>query len=199
MCVSKRNYKTDGEASTTYFPVSVPTKHEEDECSGKLKDFIEWFGLRDMLRFNTRVEYVEMLDYGEFGKDLSWVVESKGFPFLESQAKWIAQLLSGKRILPSRDELMKFIQEFYKAREAAGIPKHDTYDLPKFEYCDRYADYVGFPHLEEWRKDFCISPLVNSYVNLETSRDYYDDEELLQVAHQNPHFTQLEAGDFSSM
>ncbi|KAI3766883.1 hypothetical protein L2E82_16961 [Cichorium intybus] len=347
-----------------------------------LKDFCEWFGLRDMIRFNTRVEYVGMLDYGEFGKDLRWVVESKaidsdkvvsevfdavvvatghyshprlpsikgmdawrrkqmhshlyrvpepfrdqvvvvvgnslsgqdismelvkvakeihlsskllqvseglskviskhdnlhlhptieslhedgrvefvdgswvtadtiiyctgysysfpfldtkgavavdddrvgplyehtfppnlapslsfigiprkliGFPFFESQAKWIAQLLSGKRTLPSRDEMMKSVQEFYNAREAAGIPKHNTHDLAEFEYCDKYADYVGFPHLEEWRKDLCISALVNSYVNLETYRDYYDDQELLQVAHQSPHFTQLEAEDFSSM
>lgn len=42
-----------------------------------LKDFCEWFGLREMIRFNTRVEYVGMLDYGEFGKDLRWVVETR--------------------------------------------------------------------------------------------------------------------------
>ena len=42
-----------------------------------LKDFCEWFGLKEMIRFNTRVEYVGMLDYGEFGKDLKWVVKSK--------------------------------------------------------------------------------------------------------------------------
>ncbi|KAI3785673.1 hypothetical protein L1987_44797 [Smallanthus sonchifolius] len=121
-----------------------------------------------------------------------------GFPFFESQAKWIAQLLSGKRSLPSRDEMMKSIQEFYKSREAAGIPKHYTHDIADFEYCDKYGDYVGFPHLEEWRKDLCLSALINSDVNLETYRDSYDDEELLQVAHQSPHFTQLEAEAFST-
>lgn len=43
-----------------------------------LKDFCEWFGLKELIRFNTRVEYVGMLDYGEFGnKDLKWVVKSK--------------------------------------------------------------------------------------------------------------------------
>lgn len=43
-----------------------------------LKDFCDWFGLRDMIRFNTRVEYVGMLDYsGVIGKDLKWVVKSK--------------------------------------------------------------------------------------------------------------------------
>lgn len=42
-----------------------------------LNDFCEWFGLREMIRFNTRVEYVGMLDDGELGKDLKWVVKSK--------------------------------------------------------------------------------------------------------------------------
>ncbi|XP_024969787.1 flavin-containing monooxygenase FMO GS-OX-like 9 [Cynara cardunculus var. scolymus] len=116
-----------------------------------------------------------------------------GFPFFESQAKWIAQLLSGKRTLPSRDEMMKSIHDLYQSREAAGIPKHNTHDVADFEYCDKYGDHVGFPHLEEWRKDLCISALINSDVNLETYRDHYDDEQLLQVAHQSPHFTQLEA------
>lgn len=42
-----------------------------------LKDFCQWFGLREMIRFNTRVEYVGMLDSGAIGKDLKWVVRSK--------------------------------------------------------------------------------------------------------------------------
>lgn len=43
-----------------------------------LKDFCDHFGLREMIRFNTRVEYVGMLDYGdEFKKDLKWVVKSR--------------------------------------------------------------------------------------------------------------------------
>lgn len=42
-----------------------------------LKDFCEWFGLREMIRFNTRVEYVGLLDSEAIGKDLRWVVRSK--------------------------------------------------------------------------------------------------------------------------
>lgn len=67
------------------------------------------------------------------------------------------------------------------------------------QYCDKYADFVGFPHLEEWRKELCISALVNSDVNLETYRDCYDDEDLLQVAKKSPHFTQLEPEAFCSL
>lgn len=43
------------------------------ELLSYLKDFCDWFKLRDMIRFNTRVQYVGMLD-----KDLiKWVVKTK--------------------------------------------------------------------------------------------------------------------------
>jgi len=56
-----------------------------------------------------------------------------GFPFFESQAIWIAQLLSGKKVLPSWEEMMKSIKDFYHSREAAGIPKHCTHEIANFE------------------------------------------------------------------
>lgn len=114
-----------------------------------------------------------------------------GFPFFEAQAMWIAQLLSGKKALPSRDEMMKSIQEFYHSREIAGIPKHCTHDIGDFEYCDKYGENVGLTPIEEWRKSLCISSLINADANLETYRDSWDDDELLQEALQSPHFTQL--------
>ncbi|KAH8493198.1 hypothetical protein H0E87_022446 [Populus deltoides] len=120
-----------------------------------------------------------------------------GFPFFEAQAKWIAQLLSGKRTLPSREEMMRSIEEFYRSRDAAAIPKHYTHDIGDFEYCDRYGDHIGFPHLEEWRKQLCLSALVNADVNLEAYRDSWEDHELLQEALQSPHFTQLGAEDLT--
>ncbi|GAV68483.1 FMO-like domain-containing protein [Cephalotus follicularis] len=120
-----------------------------------------------------------------------------GFPFFESQAKWIAQLLSGRRTLPSYNDMMQSIKEFYLARDVAGIPKHNTHDIANFESCDRYGDHIGFPHLEEWRKQLCISALVNADANLETYRDSWDDHELLQEALRSPHFTQLGAQAFT--
>lgn len=116
-----------------------------------------------------------------------------GFPFFESQAIWIAQLLSGKRTLPPWNEMMQSIKDFYNSIDAAGLPKHNTHDIANFEYCERYGDHVDFPHLEEWRKELCISTLKNLVVNLETFRDSWDegDEKLLQEAFQSPHFTQL--------
>lgn len=111
-----------------------------------------------------------------------------GFPFFESQAMWIAQLLSGKKVLPSWEEMMKSIEEFYHEREVAGIPTHDIGD---FEYCDKYGENVGLPPLQEWRKVLCVSAIINSIVNLETYRDSWDDDEVLQEALQSPYFTQL--------
>ncbi|XP_068304835.1 flavin-containing monooxygenase FMO GS-OX-like 9 [Pyrus communis] len=118
-----------------------------------------------------------------------------GFPFFESQAKWIAQLLSGKTTLPSRDDMMQSIKEFYHSRDVAGIPKHNTHDIAEFEYCDKYGDHIGFQHLEEWRKELCLSALRNAETDLETYRDSWDDHELLQEALQSPHFTQFGAQD----
>ncbi|KAG7535044.1 FAD/NAD(P)-binding domain superfamily [Arabidopsis thaliana x Arabidopsis arenosa] len=113
-----------------------------------------------------------------------------GFPFFESQAKWIAKLLSGKTSLPSSDQMMQSISEFYLSRVADGIPKRNTHDIADFNYSDKYADYIGFPHLEEWRKVLCVSAIVNSIQNLETYRDSWDDDDLLQETLQNPYFTQ---------
>ncbi|KAI3884336.1 hypothetical protein MKX03_006814 [Papaver bracteatum] len=114
-----------------------------------------------------------------------------GFPFFESQAKWIAQVLSGKRTLPSWEDMMESIKVFYKSRDIEGIPKHNTHDICSFEYCEKYGDYCDFPHLEEWRKELCLAALRNSFANLETYRDSWDDDELVQEAHHSPHFTQL--------
>ncbi|KAJ0266164.1 hypothetical protein HA466_0002060 [Hirschfeldia incana] len=112
-----------------------------------------------------------------------------GFPFFEAQAKWIAQVLSGKSSLPSSDQMLQSVADFYRSRDLAGVPKHNTHDIADFTYCDKYSDYVGFPHLEEWRKQLCLSALTNSQENLETYRDSWDDHELLQEALQSSHFT----------
>lgn len=59
------------------------------------------------------------------------------------------------------------------------------------QYCDKYGENVGLTPIEEWRKSLCISSLINADANLETYRDSWDDDELLQEALQSPHFTQL--------
>lgn len=56
-----------------------------------------------------------------------------GFPFFEAQAKWIAQVLSGKSSLPSPDQMLQSVADFYRSRDLAGVPKHNTHDIANFE------------------------------------------------------------------
>lgn len=56
-----------------------------------------------------------------------------GITFFESQGKWIAQLLSGKKVLPSYEEMMESIEEFYHSNEVAGIPKRYTHVVDAFD------------------------------------------------------------------
>lgn len=62
------------------------------------------------------------------------MVQVLGPPFFEAQGKWIAQLLSGKKSLPSYEEMMKSIEEFYHSKEVAGSPKRYTHELDDFFY-----------------------------------------------------------------
>lgn len=55
------------------------------------------------------------------------------FSFFEVQARWVAQVLSNKRLLPSWDDMMKSIEELYNALDLAGVPKHKTHDIASFE------------------------------------------------------------------
>ena len=42
-----------------------------------LRDFCDWFGLRELIRFDTRVDNVAMVGSAESGNNLKWVVGSK--------------------------------------------------------------------------------------------------------------------------
>ncbi|KAL5979842.1 hypothetical protein ACLOJK_038953 [Asimina triloba] len=94
-------------------------------------------------------------------------------------------------MLPSWDEMMKSIKVFYHRLDAAGVPKHKTHEIANFDYCDRYGDYCDFPRIEQWRKDVVLATLKNADENLETYRDSWTDEELLQEAFFSSHFRLL--------
>ncbi|GFZ03541.1 hypothetical protein Acr_16g0001650 [Actinidia rufa] len=116
------------------------------------------------------------------------------FPFFESRGKWNAQLLSGKRTLPTCHAMMQSIEEFYHSREITGFPKCRTRDIGTFElrcsFSNNYADHAGFPNLEEWKIEVIKAAMGNFYTSMDTYRDSYDhDLELLQVAYQSPYFT----------
>lgn len=51
----------------------------------------------------------------------------------ELQAKWIAQVLSGKVVLPSKEEMLAVVEDHNRHLEEAGIPKHHTHLLHPHE------------------------------------------------------------------
>ncbi|KAG6526728.1 hypothetical protein ZIOFF_016729 [Zingiber officinale] len=95
------------------------------------------------------------------------------FRFFESQGRWIAQVLSGKRKLPSADEMMKAIEEVERHQELEEPKNFIQVIAELLEYYDRYGDQCDFPHLEDWRKEISLKFFENSINNIETFRDEY--------------------------
>ncbi|KAG8100683.1 hypothetical protein GUJ93_ZPchr0013g34132 [Zizania palustris] len=119
-----------------------------------------------------------------FGPSLSFV----GIPakvieprFYEVQAKWVAQVLSGRRTLPAEEDMLRAVEEYNRAREAAGVPKRRTHDILDLEYCDEYGEQnCGFPRLEEWKKELIWSSFFAMLDDVETFRDDLHDTDLVR-------------------
>lgn len=76
----------------------------------------------------------------------------------ELQAKWVAKILSGVIVLPSKEAMMENVREYYNLMEERGMPKRRTHFLPwkTSEYMDWLADEVGSPRVEDRLKQmFC--------------------------------------------
>uniref|UniRef100_A0A0D9WUR2 Flavin-containing monooxygenase n=1 Tax=Leersia perrieri TaxID=77586 RepID=A0A0D9WUR2_9ORYZ len=101
--------------------------------------------------------------------------------FVEMQASWVAQVVSGKRTLPSPEEMMRAVEEYNAARDAAGVPKRQTHAaFLDLEYHDEYGERVcGFPRMEDWRKELIRSSISDLLGDIETFRDDYHDSDLL--------------------
>ncbi|KAH0674585.1 hypothetical protein KY284_025672 [Solanum tuberosum] len=81
------------------------------------------------------------------------------FPFLETNgiaivflmfelhAKWIAQVLSGKVLLPTEEKMLANVEDHNRQLEEAGIPKRHTHRLhpTEIEYIDWLAARVEMP------------------------------------------------------
>ncbi|GJN10532.1 hypothetical protein PR202_ga28631 [Eleusine coracana subsp. coracana] len=101
--------------------------------------------------------------------------------FYEVQARWVAQVLSGRRRLPPVEEMLRSVEEHNRVREAAGVTKHLTHDLYDFEYCDEFGEkHCGFPRLPEWKKELVLSSIRNVHEDHENFRDNYKDSELVR-------------------
>uniref|UniRef100_A0ACD5US69 Uncharacterized protein n=1 Tax=Avena sativa TaxID=4498 RepID=A0ACD5US69_AVESA len=98
--------------------------------------------------------------------------------FFEAQARWVAQVLSGKRTLPSEDEMLRSVEEWYRSRETTGTPKKYTHDVSNLDitYMDEFEHkYCDFPRVERWNFELLVASYIDMVENLETFRDDYQD------------------------
>ncbi|KAG5607183.1 hypothetical protein H5410_028675 [Solanum commersonii] len=65
------------------------------------------------------------------------------FLMFELQAKWIAQVLSGKVLLPTEEEMLADVEDHNRQLEEAGIPKRHTH-----QYIDWLAARVEMPPID---------------------------------------------------
>ncbi|XP_047065494.1 flavin-containing monooxygenase FMO GS-OX-like 9 [Lolium rigidum] len=103
--------------------------------------------------------------------------------FFEAQAKWVAQVLSGRRTLPPEEEMLRSVEEWYRSREIAGVPKKYTHDVSLFDitYMDEFGDrYCDFPRVEGWNIELLVASYINMVENLETFRDDYQDTDSIR-------------------
>ncbi|CAL5034295.1 unnamed protein product [Urochloa decumbens] len=94
--------------------------------------------------------------------------------FFEAQARWVAQVLSGRRSLPP-------VEDYHRAREVAGVPKRHTHNIAfDWDYCDGFGEkHCGFPRLEDWKKELIRSSMRSRLDDPESCRDNYHDSDLV--------------------
>lgn len=112
--------------------------------------------------------------------------------FFEIQARWVAQVLSGRRALPAEEEMRRSVEEFYRARDAAGVPRKYTHEIGRREptYMDDFGEkYCDFPRVEGWRHELLGSFVRGMMENLETFRDDYQDSDSIHRAMQEWHLS----------
>ncbi|CAL5089057.1 unnamed protein product [Urochloa decumbens] len=100
--------------------------------------------------------------------------------FLEAQARWVAQVLSGTAALPPEQEMMRAVQEDYRARETAGFParySHDIGLLKTSEISGFVKRYTDLPDMEDWKMELFLKAFGNMNHDRETfqDRDDYSD------------------------
>ncbi|WVZ53573.1 hypothetical protein U9M48_004493 [Paspalum notatum var. saurae] len=102
--------------------------------------------------------------------------------FYEAQARWVAQVLSGRRSLPSPEEMARSAEEYNRAREMAGVPKRLSHTIFfDLDYIDEFVEkHCGMPRLEQWRKELMSETYPRLLDDTETFRDIYHDGDLLR-------------------
>ncbi|VAH55619.1 unnamed protein product [Triticum turgidum subsp. durum] len=112
----------------------------------------------------------------------------------EAQARWVAQVLSGRRKLPTKEEMLRSVDEFYRAKEIAGVPSKYTHEVGslKCSYVDDFGEkYCDFPRQERWQYELLRSTVHDMVDKFETFRDDYQDSDSIGKAVQEWHLSCL--------
>ncbi|XP_010259011.1 PREDICTED: flavin-containing monooxygenase FMO GS-OX-like 3 [Nelumbo nucifera] len=106
------------------------------------------------------------------------------FPLFELQSRWVAGILSGRFTLPSEEEMMEDVKDFYSKIESAGWPKRYTHKMgdSQFVYNDWLATQCGCSGIEEWKIQMYHANRKNRVDRPKTYRDVWDDEHLILQA-----------------
>ncbi|KAL6326059.1 hypothetical protein AAG906_000934 [Vitis piasezkii] len=104
----------------------------------------------------------------------------QGTPFMtaELQSKWLAHVLSGKALLPTKEEMMSDIEKYYHHMEETGVPKRFTHVLPpnEIEYMNWLLAQVGMPPLKEWRGRMYKECAMLAKAKRDGYKDQWDDD-----------------------
>ena len=103
--------------------------------------------------------------------------------FYEAQARWVAQVLSGRRPpLPPEEEMLRAAEYHHRAREEAGVPRRQSHNIFfDVDYMDEFgAKHCGFPRLPEWKKELLRSSVARLRDATESYRDDYRDSGLVR-------------------
>ncbi|XP_043725042.1 flavin-containing monooxygenase FMO GS-OX5-like isoform X2 [Telopea speciosissima] len=112
-----------------------------------------------------------------------------GLPFMvlpfmtfELQAKWVAQVLSGKVPLPFEQEMMNSVEEHYRHMAETGRPNHYThkFDKDQFEYKNWLTAQVGLPPMEDWVEQMITISYKLVLSDLDGYRDKFDGDYWIQ-------------------
>ncbi|KAL6211189.1 hypothetical protein ACLB2K_016416 [Fragaria x ananassa] len=141
-----------------------------------------------------RDEVVVVVGTSQSGQDISveLVQEAKAVVYLSARS--LSNIFEGlSKVISKHDNLhlcpqIECLQEDGKLLLVDGSPTLSS----TAQVLRQYADYTGFPHLEEWKKKIFFITLNNYYTNLETYRDSLDDDDLIKEALQSPHFIEQE-------
>ncbi|XP_048329130.2 flavin-containing monooxygenase FMO GS-OX-like 2 isoform X1 [Ziziphus jujuba] len=102
--------------------------------------------------------------------------QDTAFPVMDLQSKWVAQVLSGKVLLPSEEEMTVSTEELYRQMEEKGLRKRYTHAIyPNgIEYFNWILGQIGLPP-EDWRGKLFLEIIENAIAMNYGYRDEWDE------------------------